>query len=236
MNDYNARRRRRRRLALWSAPPALLALAVAAKLLSVGVLGASAGQSFDAGEQEGVASAASWLQVANILEPHKGLFASGDAHVLAGDFASARKDFESALEAGAGVDECRVRVNLVLSIEKMGDGAGEPDAAARLFREAKAAVESAPPQCHAEGPANSAGEGESLDSAQDRLDGKISAGESPSDDPSTSAQDTPSAPNQEQLHRLEENAQQAQRERSEGQERGEYLRGPDKAPGVDRPW
>ena len=235
MNGRNARRRRRR-LALYSAPPALLALAVAAKLLSVGVLGASAGQSFDAGEQEGVAGAASWLQVANLVEPHKGLFASGDAHVLAGDFAAAREDFEAALEAGPGVDECRVRVNLVLSIEKLGDAAGEPEVAARLFREAKAGVESAPPQCHAVGPANSAGEGENLDAARDRLNGKISAGESPRNDPSTSGQATQPPPNQEQLQQLEESGRQAQLERSEGQERGEYLRGPDKAPGVDRPW
>ncbi|MBT2584337.1 hypothetical protein [Arthrobacter sp. ISL-95] len=235
MNRHNERRRRSR-LALWSAPPALLALAVAAKLLSVGVLGASAGQSFETGEREGLANAASWLQVANILEPHKGLFASGDAHVLAGDFASARKDFESALGAEAGVDECKVRVNLVLSIEKLGDGVGEPDAAAQLFKEAKAAAESAPPQCHTAGPANSAGEGESLDAAEDRLNGKISAGESPAENPPTSNQDTQAPPNQGQLQQLEENAQQAQRERSEGQERGEYLRGPDKAPGVDRPW
>lgn len=235
MNGRNARRRRRR-LALYSAPPALLALAVAAKLLSVGVLGASAGQSFDAGEQEGVAGAASWLQVANLVEPHKGLFASGDAHVLAGDFAAAREDFEAALEAGPGMDECRVRVNLVLSIEKLGDAAGEPEVAARLFREAKAGVESAPPQCHAVGPANSAGEGENLDAARDRLNGKISAGESPRNDPSTSGQATQPPPNQEQLQQLEESGRQAQLERSEGQERGEYLRGPDKAPGVDRPW
>ncbi|NHW46079.1 hypothetical protein HAV21_04125 [Paenarthrobacter sp. MSM-2-10-13] len=235
MNDDNARRRRRR-LALYSAPPALLALAVAAKLLSVGVLGASAGQSFDAGEQEGVAGAASWLQVANLVEPHKGLFASGDAHVLAGDFAAAREDFEAALEAGPGVDECRVRVNLVLSIEKLGDAAGEPEVAARLFREAKAGVESAPPQCHAVGPANSAGEGENLDAARDRINGKISADESPRNDPSTSGPATQLPPNQEQLQQLEESGRQAQLERSEGQERGEYLRGPDKAPGVDRPW
>ncbi|MCM0617828.1 hypothetical protein MOD31_17530 [Paenarthrobacter sp. TYUT067] len=235
MNGRNARRRRRR-LALYSAPPALLALAVAAKLLSVGVLGASAGQAFDAGEQEGVAGAASWLQVANLVEPHKGLFASGDAHVLAGDFAAAREDFEAALEAGPGVDECRVRVNLVLSIEKLGDAAGEPEVAARLFREAKAGVESAPPQCHAVGPANSAGEGENLDAARDRINGKISADESPRNDPSTSGQATQPPPNQEQLRQLEESGRQAQLERSEGQERGEYLRGPDKAPGVDRPW
>ncbi len=236
MNDDNARRRRRRRLALYSAPPALLALAVAAKLLSVGVRGASAAESFDAGEQEGVATAASWLQVANLLEPHKGLFVSGDAHVLAGDFAAARKDFESAWGVGAGIDECRVRVNLVLSIEKLGDAAGDPDAAARLFTEAKTAAENAPPQCHAEGPANASGEGESLDAAQERLNGKIAAGESPGKDPSTSGQATQPPPNQEQLRQLEESGRQAQLERSEGQERGEYLRGPDKAPGVDRPW
>lgn len=234
MNDYNARRRRR--LALWSAPPALLALAVAAKLLSVGVLGATAGQSFDAGEQEGVARAASWLQVANMLEPHKGPFASGDARVLAGDFAAARSDFESALKAGAGVDNCKVRVNLVLSIEKLGDAAGDQVAAAQLFREAMAAAKGAPPECHTAGPANASGEGESLDAAEGRLEGKIAKGGSSNDNPSTSNQETPSTPNQEQLQRLEQSSQQAQRERSEGQERGEYLRGPDKDPGVDRPW
>jgi len=234
MNHNNARRRRR--LALWSAPPALLALAVAAKLLSVGVLGASAGQAFDAGDQERLDSASSWLLVANILEPHKAHFALGDAHVVSGDYAAARKDFESALAAGAGVDECKVRVNLVLSIEKLGDSAGEPQAAAELFKEAKAAAESAPAQCHAAGPANSAGEGENLDAARDRLDGKIAAGDTAGNDPSPSATDPKASPGQEKLQQLEQNAQQAQRERSEGQQRGDYLRGPDTAPGVDRPW
>ncbi|WP_309075416.1 hypothetical protein [Paenarthrobacter sp.] len=229
-------RRRRSNLALWSAPPALVALAVAAKLLSVGVLGDSAGQSFDAGQQQGVARAASWLQVANILEPHKAHFASGDAQVLAGDFAAARQDFESALKAGSGVDECKVRVNLVLSIEKLGDAAGDRDAAAQLFREAMASAKDAPPQCHLVGPANAAGEGGSLDAAEERLAGKIAEGESQNDVPSKPNQETPSPPKQEQLQQLEESAQQAQRERSEGQERGEYLRGPDKAPGIDRPW
>ncbi|ABM08832.1 hypothetical protein [Paenarthrobacter aurescens] len=229
-------RRRRNRLALWSAPPALLALAVAAKLLSVGVLGASAEESFTSGEPEGVASAASWLKLANVLEPHKALFASGDAHVVAGHFAAAREDFASALQAGAGTDECKVRVNLVLSIEKLGDTASDRDAAARLFKEALAAAKAAPPECHTEGPANAAGEGSKLHSAADRLAGKIAADESRTDDPSTPNQETSPAPKQEQLQQLEENAQQAHRERSEGQERGEYLRGPDTSPGVDRPW
>lgn len=234
--NHNSGRRRRRRLALWSAPPALLALAVAAKLLSVGALGAAAGESFATGQQEGVAKAASWLQVANILEPHKAHFASGDAHVVAGDFAAARGDFESALETGAGVDECKVRVNLVLSIEKLGDAAEERDAAAQLFREAVDVAKSAPPECHSAGPGNAAGEGDSLDAAEERLAGKITGGESPGDGPSKPNYETPTPTTQEHLQQLEENAQQAQRERSDGQERGEYLRGPGKDPRVDRPW
>lgn len=232
---HNARRRRLH-LALWSAPPALLALAVAAKLLSVGVLGGAAAESYAAGQGNDVARAASWLHVVNFVEPHKAPFASGDARVLAGDFAAARDDFETALQLGPGDDECKVRVNLVLSIEKLGDAAGGGDAAAQLFAEGLAAAEGSPPQCHAVGPANAAGEGAALDAAEDRLTNKIAEGKPQSGKAQQPSGESPSSPPQEQLKRLEESAQQAQRERSEGQERGEYLRSPDDGTRVDRPW
>lgn len=229
-------RRRRLRLALWSAPAALLALAVAAKLLGVGVLGGAAAESYAAGQENDVARAASWLHVANFVEPHKASFASGDARVLAGDFAAAREEFETALRLGPGDDECKVRVNLVLSIEKLGDAAGDGDAAARLLAEGLAVAEASPPQCHAVGPANAAGEGAALDAAEDRLTNKIAEGKTQSGTAQQPSGKSPSTPPQEQLKQLEESAQRAQRERSEGQERGEYLRSPDDDPRVDRPW
>ncbi|YCH08456.1 tetratricopeptide repeat protein [Arthrobacter sp. alpha11c] len=235
----NNARRRRRRLALWSAPPALLALAVAAKLLSVGALGGYAAQAFETADQDAAAGAASWLHVANLFEPHKAYFASGDVHVLAGDFTAARKDFEAALDAGAGTDECQVRVNLVLSIEKLGDAAlaaGNKPMAATLFREALDVLESSPAQCAQEGPGNSSGEGKALDSAMDRLKAKIAADSKGSGEAKKQAKDSPSEPQQEQLQKLGESAQQAQRERTEGQEREEYLRGPENDSSVDRPW
>jgi hypothetical protein len=232
----NQNLRRRRRLALWSAPPALLALAVSAKLLSVGFLGGAAAESYAAGQGSDVERAATWLGLANIVEPHKALFASGDAQVLAGDFAAARADFEAALRAGPGDDECKVRVNLVLSIEKLGDAAGEGDAAARLFAEGLAAAEASTPQCHAVGPANAAGEGAALDEAEERLSSKIAEGQPQNGGPQQPSKESPTAPAQEQLKQLEESAKQAQRERSDGQERGEYLRSPDDGPRVDRPW
>lgn len=235
----NKARRRSRRLALWSAPPALLALAVAAKLLSVGALGGYAAQAFEMADQDGAARASSLLHAANLFEPHKAYFASGDAHVLAGDFTVARKDFEAALDAGAGQDECQVRVNLVLSIEKLGDAAlaaGNKPMAATLFREALDVVESAPAKCGQEGSANSSGEGNALDSAADRLKAKIAGDSDGRAEAEKPAKDSPSEQQQEQLQKLGESAQQAQRERTEGQEREEYLRGPGNDSGVDRPW
>jgi tetratricopeptide (TPR) repeat protein len=226
-----------RSLALWSIPPALLALAVALKLLSVGALGGYAAHTFGTADQDGAARAASWLQVANLIEPHKAYFASGDAHVLAGDFTAARKDFEAALDAGAGKDECQVRVNLVLSVEKLGDAAlaaGNRPTAATLFRDALDVVQSSPAQCGEEGPGNSAGEGRALDSATDRLKAKIAADSKGSGE--VQAKGTLPDQQHEQLQKLGETAQEAQRERAEGQQREEYLRGPANNSGVDRPW
>ncbi|MGJ3191258.1 hypothetical protein [Paenarthrobacter sp. FR1] len=236
MKEEKARRRPLRR-ALWSAAPALAALAVAVKLVSAGLLGSSAQEAFTSGQQDAVDRAASWLSVANVVEPYKAQFAAGDAHVLAGDFGAARTDFEAALRAGSGTEECKVRVNLVLTIEKLGDtAAGNLSEAARLYQEALDTAKASPPQCHEAGSSNAAGEGASLDSAADRLAGKISAGETPSMDAQQGSGDTPAAPQPEQLKQLEENAQRAQRERAEGMERGEYLRSPDSGPSVDRPW
>ncbi|MFC8038395.1 hypothetical protein ACFUOZ_03440 [Paenarthrobacter sp. NPDC057355] len=225
-------RRRRRHLAFWSAPAAVLALATAAKLLSVGILGGTAENDFAAGRYDAVAQAATWLGVANVLEPHKAPFASGDAAVLAGDFAAARTEFEAALKSGPGADECKVRVNLALTIEKLADSENDPGPKDRLVGEALAVIEAASSQCHEPGPANAAGEGETLDAAKDRLEGKQSRNE---EKPDSSPQPSTSPP-EKQLQQLEESTRKAQLERGEGQERDEYLRSPDDSTGVDRPW
>ncbi|MEV7604510.1 hypothetical protein AB0N65_03590 [Paenarthrobacter sp. NPDC089322] len=230
-------RRRRRQLALWSALPSLAALALAAKLLTVAGFGGSALHAFESGNQGGVAAAAAWLEIANIVEPHKAHFASGDAHVLAGDFEAARSDFEAALAASPGMDECKVRVNLVLTIEKLGDAAEAAGSATAdgLFREALDAGQASPVQCRDEGPANAAGEGDRLDAARERLTAKIGNDSTPGEGGRDSAEAPPPA-QQEQLHKLQESAHKAQQERAEGQEREEYLRSPDQGTGVDRPW
>ena len=249
-------RQRRRRLLLMSAAPVLFAVALAVKLLSVGYLGGEAAGSFTRGDQAALHSAAYGLGVANIVERHKATFAAADALVLAGDYAGARSLFEASLADAAPADECKVRVNLVLSIERLADEAeeaaasGNPPAsaaeAAGLYDDALAAVRAAPRGCFSpedsrDGPNGADGEGERLREAEGRLQSKAEqlgnggADAKPGKDGGQQPQSDPE-PQQSQLDKLEESAKSAQRERNGGMQRDEYLNNADAELGTDKPW
>ena len=231
---------RRRRMLMWSAVPVLLVLCVAAKLLSLGILADRAASGFAAGDAAAVGAAAGGLGFANVVEPHKAPFAAGDAAALAGDYDSARGLFEQALRVvpAGSKDECPVRTNLVLVIERLGDQrveAGDPASAVPLFKEALEAAAQAPQGCLA---AESATGGR-LEEARKRLEAKLNAadqaagkapaaGAEPSPNPSADAQ-------QGQLKQLQDSAREAERERDSGREREEYL---DSNGGTapERPW
>ena len=240
-------KQRRYRLLLVSAAPVLLAVAFAAKLLSVGYLGGQAANSFSRGDQAAVAAAASGMGFANLVERHKAPFAAADALVLGGDYAGARALFEAALADSPPADECKVRVNLVLAIERLADqSAGSAAAgteAARLYREGLDAVKAAPPGCFDPqgdtGRANGTdGEGERLREAEGRLQAKadkLGSREAESGGDAEGRQPD-SEPQQSQLDKLKESAKSAQRERNDGMQRDEYLSGGSSDAGADRPW
>ncbi|WP_254678588.1 hypothetical protein [Arthrobacter sp. 24S4-2] len=244
-----ARRKvRRRRMLLVSAVPGLLAVALAVKLLAAASFGSQAAEAFTGGDQAGVSSAAAGMGIANVVERHKAPFAAGDALTLAGDYAGARTLFETALADAPPGDECKIRVNLVLSIEKLADKSAEsPDSgtdAARLYGEGLAAVKAAPPECFTagsnEGSANGAdGEGDRLREAEDRLKAKADqlAGTDVKPDGGADEQPQPDPePQQSQLDKLDESAKSAQRERNDGRQRDEYLGNADAGYGTDKPW
>ena len=242
------RKLRRRRMLLVSAAPGLLAVALAVKLLAAASFGGQAAEAFTQGDQAGVASAAAGMGTVNVVERHKAPLAAGDALTLAGDYAGARTLFERALADAPPADECKVRVNLVLSIEKLADrGAGSPDSgadAARLYGEGLAAVEAAPPGCFTtgsnEGSANGAdGEGDRLRQAEDRLQAKADqlAGRHGQAGAADGKVEPPAPETQQsQLDKLGESAQSAQRERNDGRQRGEYLKGSTSQTAADKPW
>nr|WP_217509209.1 hypothetical protein [Pseudarthrobacter sp. C4D7] len=225
---------------LWSALPVLLLLCVATKLLSLGILADRAATGFAAGDADAVHAAADGLGLANVVERHKAPFAAGDAAALAGDDGAARALFEESLglvPAGS-TDECPVRVNLVLVIERLGDQrvqAGDPASAVPLFKEALDAGARAPEGCLAAGSET----GGRLAAARERLEGKLSAAnQSPHPEPAPGEQPSPEPsadPRQDQLKQLQDSARQAERERNSGREREEYLDG-SSGTAPERPW
>lgn len=244
------RKLRRRRMLLVSAAPGLLAVALAVKLLSAGYLGGQAVEAFTHGDQSGVASAAAGMGTANVVERHKAPFAAGNALTLEGDYAGARTLFETALADAPHADECKVRVNLVLSIEKLADKSAESaDAgteAARLYGEGLAEAAAAPPGWFSaesrEDRANGAdGEGGRLRAAEERLKAKADQLGSPdgqagpTDGSKAGELQTPDT-QQSQLDKLNESGQAAQRERSDGRQRDNYLKRSTSETGADKPW
>ncbi|MET4095196.1 hypothetical protein [Arthrobacter sp. UYCu712] len=246
---------RRRRLLLWSALPALLALAVAVKLLGAAWSGGQAADAFARNDVPAAESAAAALGVANFFERHKAPFATGDALVLRGDYAGARAAFEAALADAPPADEYPVRVNLVLSIERLGDaaaGGGDGADGDALSGEALAVANDAPAGCFepdgagpdgaGAGGAEPGGAGERLQAAEQRLTDKLERLRDPaapgtdSGADSTPETEPPAQEQQKQLEQLQESGKSAQQERNRGLQRDDYLN--NSGPGLltDKPW
>ena len=118
-------RARRRRLLLGSLPFVVLLAFVATRLVTLNLVHnqtLAAYQAGDAAATETWAERQGWV---NVVEQFRSPFAVGDAHVLAGQFEAARPWFEKAFEQvpKGGIDDCKVRVNLGLTYEALGDAA-----------------------------------------------------------------------------------------------------------------
>lgn len=258
-----ARLRRRSRLLLGGLPFVLAFLLAAAKLVGMNAFAQEAIVAFDGKDAGGVASGAAGMGFLDFAETHKSHFAAGDAAVLAGDWQRARAEFEEALRRTGPDDECTVRVNLVLTIEKLGDAAraaGEAAKAEVIYRDGEAVAEAAPQGCFQQNsPQNQQQQGQRLGEAKDRLQSKQGSPDPSSQQSQPGQQGQPGQPGQQgqpgqpgpapsaappgqgqtpqeqRLRNLERKSQAGQQERSDGQQRNDYLDSPPSAP-VDRPW
>lgn len=223
-----ARLRRRRRLLLGSAPALLAAAVLAVKLLSLPIAAGQAADSFADGNAAGTVKAAQAMGTLNMVERYKAHFALGDGHVLQGDFEAARIEFATALDLAPFDESCKVRVNLVLSLEKLGaakEQGGDTASALDFYTQGSELVAGAPRDCFApNSPNNSDGEGDALKQAGERLAQKQKGGDSHPQQPSgdEGQADTPEPP-ADKLEQLEQQGQQAQKERSQGQKLKEAL-------------
>jgi hypothetical protein len=204
---------------LFASAPVVLALVfVALRLLTLNLVHDQTLAGYQAGDK---ARALSWGERqgwVNVVERFRAPFAIGDAHVLSGHFGLARPWFEEAFELvpKGGIEECKVRVNLGLTYEALGD---EAKAAERteewrqFYKKGLVITRERPPLCDApEG-----GEtGEQLAQAEERMEQKSQPepgeGDQPKPEPSQpTPQPTPdpdNAPSPEQEEMLREQQRQ----------------------------
>lgn len=218
----------------WSLPAVVLLALVALKLVTMVALGEEARQAYAAGNITGVAQAAARLDILNVIEPHKAPFAAGDAKVLGGDLDGARADFEEALTLAPrdSREACQIRVNLVLSLQKLGDAAqaaGQAASATAYYERVKAVVAEAPQGCFQGDAADE--EGQQLRDAQQRAQEQTQADRGDQQQPQNQ-QGQQGQPSQDKQQQLDDKTKDNLQQRSQG----DQPNGSPSRPQVDKPW
>ncbi|BBW99708.1 hypothetical protein BST36_24960 [Mycolicibacterium moriokaense] len=147
--SVEARSRLRRRLLVFSAPVALLLIAVIVKSLWVVVAGGSAASAFAERDTAQLRRAVDTLMVFNVIEPAKVHFAAGGLAVLENDLGEADRQYSQSL---ARSESCATRVNLAFVRETLGDRAAarfDGRSAVAHYLDARSVVEQASPGCFA---------------------------------------------------------------------------------------
>lgn len=242
------RRRRRRRLLLGSLPVVVLLVLVAARLVSLNLVHAQTLAAYEAGDKEATLTWGERQGWVNVVEQFRSPFAIGDSYVLEGQFEQARPWFEQAFDQvpKGGIDECKVRVNLGLTYEALGDAAKARERTEewkQFYDKGLAMTSQRPPFCDTPEGGDT---GEALQQTQERIEEKNVPGEqepqpgpgepqqqpTPQPTPTPDEDNTPSEQEQEQLRE-----QQRRNTIERNQQQGNLdPPGDDGRPAVPKPW
>jgi hypothetical protein len=231
----NRRRRRARRIILIvCAPFALVALALCGKLLSMYAFAHQSSTTYAAEDYAGTVQAARGQQVLNWFEPYKAPYNVGVGLADAGDLAGARAAFEESLGLAHGLEQCPVRVNLAIVLERTGDAAlreGDAATAAKAWQEALVVSQDAPEECRSPEADDASPDpdremGETLDEQQQRLREKLEDGTGQQEQP-----EQPDTPDESELDDIKDQLEQGAQDRDAHDESGDAG-----GSGTDRPW
>lgn len=166
---------RRRRLLLVSAPFVALLALLGLRLVTLNAVHDRTLAAYHAGDRGATLAWGERQGWVNTVERFRAPFAIGDAHVLAGRFDLARTAFEQALAdvPDGGLDECKIRVNLGLTYERLGDDARvreRPAEAKQFYDKGIRVTRERPMVCDA--PERGEGTGQRLREVQERMEQK----------------------------------------------------------------
>ena len=173
----------------------------ALRLLSLNLVAHQTLEAYQAGDRAKTLEWGERQGWVNFVEQFRSPFAIGDAYVLTGAFEQARPWFEQALDQvpKGGIEECKVRVNLGLTYEALGDAAKAKERTTewkQFYEKGIQTTSQRPPVCDAPEGAQT---GEQLEQAQERMEDKSAEQqgqpEQPPDEPGDSPgqQPTPAA-------------------------------------------
>lgn len=228
------RRRVRRVLLLVSAPVIVLALAFCGKLLSMYAFAHQSGAAYAEQDYGATVQAARGQYPLNWFEPYKAPFNLGVGLADGGDLEGARAAFEESLALARGLEECAVRVNLGIVLERIGDAAlrsGDPAGAAAAWQEALVITQDAPAECgtpeaNSTSPDPDRDLGQTMQEQEQRLREKL--------EDSTGDTQQPEQPQQPEGSELDDIKEQLEQGAEDRQDREQG--GGDGGAGTDRPW
>ena len=244
-----ALRARRRRLLLGSLPFVVLLAFVATRLVTLNLVHNQTLAAYQAGDSAATQAWGERQGWVNVVEQFRSPFAVGDAHVLTGQFEAARPWFEKAFEQvpKGGIDDCKVRVNLGLTYEALGDAAKARERTAewkQFYDKGIKITQERPKLCDAPEGGQT---GEQLQQAEQRMESKNQNEQpAPSDptpnDPSKPADPQPTpdpgkTPSELKQELLKQQQQRNTAERNQQQDNDDRtLPGGDDGTGVAKPW
>jgi len=238
----NRRRRLVRRVALIVAAPLLvLVLALVVKVLSMYAFAYQSAAAYAAGNYAGTVSAAHGQEPFNVFEPYKAPFNVGVGLAGSGDLTGARAKFEEALGLAHGLEQCAVRVNLAIVIERIGDLAlteGDRAGARAAWQEALLVLLESPegcptPEADAVSPDPDQNMADTMTEEERRIREKLEdAPQEPQDPEDGEELEQPETLDEEQIEDIQDQLEDGI------DERDEYLEGQQDGygSGTDKPW
>lgn len=240
-------RARRRRLLLASLPVVVLLAFVAVRLVTLNLVHNQTLSAYLAGDRAQTQTWGERQGWVNVVEQFRSPFAVGDSFVLAGQFEQARPWFEAAFEQvpKGGVDDCKVRVNLGLTYEALGDAAKARERTTewqQFYDKGIKITQERPPLCDAPEGGQT---GEQLQQAQQRMTEKNEGEQPPPDDDPGQGQPPPApqpdsntgkTPTQEQQDQLKQQQQRNTAERNQQQDNDDREIPDGSDGGVAKPW
>jgi len=236
----NRRRRLARRVAVIAATPILvLVLLLVVKLLSMYAFAYQSAAAYAAGDFPGTVQAARGQEPLNFFEPYKAPFNVGVGLTGSGDLAGARAAFEESLALAHGLEQCAVRVNLAIVIERQGDLAatgGDREAARAAWQEALLVLLEAPEGCltseaDAVSPDPDQSMPDTVTEEERRLREKLQEGSGVDETTPPEETEQPETLDEDELESIQEQLEEGI------DERDEFLEGEDGyGSGTDRPW